>query len=345
MTFYGLGESSLPWVFRNAKYMAERGHTSFVLIPTTDEYFAQLPQAPGVFWIPLQYTVTQFQNSRDATHIFNYLHPREGLLSVDVVYSEQIPISYYLATIQSDCNPYDRLFTYLDEGYVQSNEWYVSRHTARTRFLDGDDRDFTLADIRAMAYATADRIVIPTSPEKKYAVRMAKRVFSGAVLKRVLERMFVAPNGIDLDLLDEIKNRETTKYSEFTVFFGGRLNYLKAPEVFIKAIVQHIAYGRPTKVIITSPKQDYNFWRKLSQAVQDCIEFTSNTTPMEFFAKSCRSHVAIYPSKGEGFSTGVLEMVYSGAVVLLPQLEWVDGLFPEGYPFRFHYRLLALTIA
>lgn len=184
---------------------------------------------------------------------------------------------------------------------------------------------------RTLSYASCYN-VFDTELEMRNALITARKYLSGAMLKRIRDRSYVIPPGVDTDWIDEHIAYGSPKNGKFTLFFGGRLNDSKRAKQLVEVYDKMYAAGRDIRIILCSPKQDDSFKERYIEAEgRTEIELYNNLPPIEFYQKAAASHVYLASSKREGFSIGFLEQIYMskyGLVPILPDLPWTRALLP-----------------
>jgi len=179
--------------------------------------------------------------------------------------------------------------------------------------------------------------IFNTPVEKEIGISAAMRYLAPSMVKKIDENSRVIGDNVDIAKVERAKKKAKLK-DKFTLFFGGRLNEAKRAKKLVEIYDRFFRFGRDVNVLITSPRAESgNYWQRKDTVKRfPEVEFKFNIDSEEFLKEACSSHVIISTSKHEGFTVGVLEMMCSGAVMLLPNEYWVKGLlldFYDKYPF------------
>ena len=185
---------------------------------------------------------------------------------------------------------------------------------------------------RSMSYAVC-RPLFATDLEKKSAVTACRRFLTASVCRKIAAKSPVFPHGISFEAVDKVQKKlKGKKNRSFTVFFGGRLNALKRANQLMATYDKFYASGRPIRIIITSPLPS------MPKKAPREIELKDSLNTEQFLKECCKAHVLLASSRIEGFTAGLHEMMATGMVTILPDLEWAKVLLKEkwaDYPFKY----------
>ena len=328
-----VSDSAFKWATDAAEAFAKRGAVCHILLDASQ--IDTFPHINGVYYEHVEGLMGAFYGMPpNLTGLFERLHPRAGSLCVDVVYTNQVYLASFLQAMQYDCNYTQRFLVWLDDVMPYSHTSKVTRSYVNATKLGGSN-PYSLAELRATSYAYADRILFATRLNYEDAMYSAKRVLAPAVVQSVIDKSLVSPVGIDYEAVEKkvAEYKKDKNPDRLRLFFGGRLNSLKRPEVMIENYLKYFAYGRDVDIVVTSPKDDTQFWERLSDEAKQVVEVKLKLSHEEFLREAALSDIVVYPSKGEGLSYGVLEMILADNVVVLPDLPWVHSMFGDWYPF------------
>ncbi len=333
-----LGDSAFKEMLQYAELFSKKGATCYIFCPLAQVKKERLPVIDRVHFIDWPGIGSFYGAHPDLTTLYKWIHPRVGKLDLDMIISSQVYLTQVVQGWMVDAGAwYNRPLYVIDDlmafgPYNPTSKAYFGGSTSI-----GGDYMPDMAEVRNMAYPLADRIYWDTELEYETALDGMRRALSPNMMQLVAKKHRIIPVGVDLTGLDEI--RETTKkHDEFTLFFGGRLNQLKRPELMLREYVYHVAYGRPPRIVITTPKTDSPFYNKLTEQEKELLTFKTNLPPQEFQREAAACHVLLYPSKGEGFTVGTLEMIMLGLVPIIPDTKWSRALFGaslDQYPYAF----------
>ena len=336
-----LSDSGWAWAMTRAKAFSSMGHTCFVFVPlttgiTTDD---KLPELPGVFYENIDGISTFYSTHPDISTIIRRVHPRIGEIIPHIILTSQVCTASVFAGLQGDCNPHDGYGIILHDTYGTSPHDTLTKGQFTATNIKGGS-DYSLAEFRPLSYPAVQRLIFSTPLEKQHGIEGARRMLSASVLKSLDKITYIQPGGVDLERIEKL-SKGVKKHPEFTLFFGGRLNSVKRPELMIKAYVRYIALGNPPNVVITSPKQDGDFYDTLSPDMKKFIVFKPKVKSDDFIKEAAKCHAIVYPSRAEGFAIGVCELIMTGIVMIFPDLPWVKAIFNEslkGFPYLFKDR-------
>ena len=195
---------------------------------------------------------------------------------------------------------------------------------------------------RAVAY-TVSHGVFNSFHERDVASLASARYLSPAMADRMRKNSLVIPHNVPTERMKEI-GAKVKKNKQFTVFFGGRFNDAKKPDILIKLFDQFFAFGRDIRIVMTCPSQNKTT-EKLEKKYPN-VNIIKNCSQDRYFEEMMKAHVVLSLASNEGFSNSTMQMIASGDVVILPNDPWVRSLL-EGprkgpippplplYPFLF----------
>lgn len=329
-------DSGFWWGAVYAQEFAKLGVETVLLLPDVADKFDLLEHLPEQCEVR---TIGKHLGTPAGVHpnvsaIFEMVHPREGDCLVDVLLTSNMATGAAIQMMQSDCSPEDRILIWLNDSMILSPKSRTMRGLFSGTQLGGEI-DESMAHLLGYVYPMVDRLIFDTKLAEKAALELCRHGLAATAIKKVMKRGRRYHLGFDLTNAQAAVDSAGPKYEQFTLFFGGRMNALKRPELVLKAFVHEFGAGHECKIVMTSPKDDGAFWQKVSPTVRKLVEFKPNLSSKEFIAEATRSHVVLYPSAGEGLSFGVIQLLLTGTVVLLPRLAWAEEIVGEDYPWLF----------
>jgi len=189
---------------------------------------------------------------------------------------------------------------------------------------------------RVVSYATAAYTFFDTERERQVALNSARRILSAQMLKNLETKMEAMPYGFSTAFVDECV-KDVKRRDKLTLFMGQRHNIDKRWDEIVDIYNRFYAYGRDIGIVITAPKLESVSALPIVQS-NEAIEVTFECEQPEYLRKAAGCHIALWMSKVEGLTVGLLQQMYCGLVCILPKLPWVKEILRdkyETYPFLY----------
>jgi hypothetical protein len=195
---------------------------------------------------------------------------------------------------------------------------------------------------RLMSY-WATYPIFDTELERGYAIKESMKYLQPMLAKKIMDKSKVFPCGLSCREIDAAV-KDVPKHEKFTAFFGGRLNFgSKRAVVSLELMENFFAFGRDVKIIASTPSSTT---AKAFAGKFSALELFDRVPTWEFWKKAAACHTFISFSRMEGFTVGVVEMLYMGLIGVLPNTHWVKGLLLDrfdDYPFKHRNETEALA--
>jgi glycosyltransferase involved in cell wall biosynthesis len=186
--------------------------------------------------------------------------------------------------------------------------------------------------LRAAGYAVSCNL-FSTDRERRLAEKLCKEYLSPAMAYRAMKNSNVVPLGIRCDEIDEFVGKEKSK-EKFTLFFGGRLTANKQWQKVLGDYEKFFSFGREIDLVVCAPLGSTSMFK--AQRWGNWGEINLGLPRNQYLEKLASCHVSMSNSIEEGFTVGIIEQIYAGLVVLLPDREWARSLLGDAardYPF------------
>ena len=192
--------------------------------------------------------------------------------------------------------------------------------------------------LRAAGYAVSCNL-FSTDREGKLAEKLCKEYLSSAMAYRAMKNSHVIPLGIRCDEIDEfVKNRRFFgSDGKFTLFFGGRLTANKQWQKVLGDYEKFFSFGRDIDLMVCAPLGSTSMFK--AQRWGNWGEINLGLPRETYLSRLVSCHVSMSNSIEEGFTVGIIEQIYAGLVVLLPDREWARSLLGSAaadYPFFYN---------
>lgn len=318
--------SESEWLMyeKMARTWVERNPDAFVYFVTPDTP-DKLPEHPRIRWIVEKWYDSFYDKVAMAGGTFlDLFNPRIGKYQVDAIVTSRTVASTQIARMLWD---------------PRCGEDMMPLFTRELKAVDYGKAHQTLNDLeivgRSLGYVFSYPI-FDTAVDMGVAKDAALRYIQPFYVKKTFDRAFVNPCGIGVRDIDE-HTKDVKKHEKFTCFFGGRLNWgSKRAPITLGFMDRFFAFGRDVRVIASSPSGESMKTEAFTKKFAS-LELFPYMPTQDFWRKAKECHVFVSFSKIEGFTVGVVEMLYMGLIGLLPKSDWVKGLLMErydDYPFK-----------
>lgn len=189
---------------------------------------------------------------------------------------------------------------------------------------------------RVVSYATAEFTFFDTERERQVALSSARRILSAQVLRSLESKMEAMPYGFSTSFVDDCI-RDVRRRDKLTLFMGCRHNIDKRWDKIVDIYNRFYAFGRDVGIVVTAPKLENVSALPIVQS-NEAIEVAFECEQPEFLRKAAECHIALWMSKVEGLTVGLLQQMYCGLICILPKLPWVEEILGdkyETYPFLY----------
>lgn len=170
--------------------------------------------------------------------------------------------------------------------------------------------------------------------EKQDAIIETSKFLTATLTKSVMGKAQVFSCGVSCRELDAAI-KDVPKNDKFSAIFAGRLNWgSKRAPLSMELLDNFFAFGRDVRVIVSTPSSMKPTWDLAKE--YPSLEIDGRVPTWEFWKKAAGCHAFVSFSQVEGFTVGVMEMLYMGILGVLPRRPWLKGLLLDkfdDYPF------------
>lgn len=159
---------------------------------------------------------------------------------------------------------------------------------------------------------------------------MLERLAPSAI-QRILKNTIVCPNGIDIELMDRVRNDHGIEDRGRSVGSWSRPTTQKGTAEVVNLYEKMLQCGQVDPVRVTWNK-DLSLDKFMGRKMDPRIEFNGHCHREEYLKIAAKTAVSFYNSDNEGDPICLPEMMSVGCIPVLSDYEWVHERLREPWP-------------
>lgn len=184
---------------------------------------------------------------------------------------------------------------------------------------------------QTLGYATSYNIFF-SQHDLDMAVAVAKKYLNFAQVKKMIDRSTIIPTGTDTEELDKIK-AQTEKRKKFTVIIAERLQSNNKQSDILDAVDYLFRRGMDIDIIVSSQTDISGFIKSNYKQTLEHVEIYPRNPREKYLPLASSCHASLTATVNHSYPQGIMEQLYLGLIVILPDAKWVDAVLPN-YPYK-----------